>query len=157
MNFGNNSNGDVDSFYATLISIISTIKLSNVIYGSFFAIAFSFLLPINKFLLITSCLIVGDLITGIIAAWSENQKIQSRWIARTLHKFIVYFIVILLSRGMSVVFMPIIVDKFYITWLVSGTICLRELRSVYENLERTTGVSLEGVLKIFTKIFKNKE
>ena len=97
-----------------------------------------FLIPIQWYLIFMIMAIVFDTLTGLIAARKEKKTITSRGIWRTVEKITIAFMVILLSEGFRVIWIP----SIPITQGVSAIIAAAELLSVYENYRRITGVDI---------------
>lgn len=138
----------------TANKIVSSLSFIGVFFGGVLGVIGSFCMPISNFLVITCVLVIVDLIFGIRAAQIRKEKIRSFGIRRTLDKFLVYLGVILASRGIVVTFAPeVMQSSMYITWIISGTICVSEITSIYENAEEITGVSFKNVLSLIKNMF----
>ena len=123
------------------------IKIGNsAVWGGYFAAilgwAMSVILPIKDFLIITSALVVLDLITGIVAAKKRKEEIRSRFLMRTTIKLLLYYSAILATEGVQVVF----AEKIPITYITAFTIALTELKSILENVDAGTGSRLAKMI-----------
>ena len=123
------------------------IKIGNsAVWGGYFAAilgwAMSVILPIKDFLIITSALVVLDLITGIVAAKKRKEEIRSRSLMRTTVKLLLYYSAILATEGVQVVF----AEKIPITYITAFTIALTELKSILENVDAGTGSRLAKMI-----------
>ena len=123
------------------------LKIGNsAVWGGYFAAilgwAMSFILPIKDFLIITSVLVVLDLITGIVAAKKRNEQIRSRGLMRTTIKLLLYYSAILATEGVQVVF----AEKIPITYITAFTIAVTELKSILENVDAGTGSRLAKMI-----------
>ena len=123
------------------------IKIGNsAVWGGYFAAilgwAMSVILPIKDFLIITSALVVLDLITGIVAAKKRKEEIRSRSLMRTTIKLLLYYSAILATEGVQVVF----AEKIPITYITAFTIALTELKSILENVDAGTGSRLAKMI-----------
>jgi phage-related holin len=123
------------------------IKIGNgAVWGGYFAAilgwAMSVILPIKDFLIITSALVVLDLITGIVAAKKRKEEIRSRFLMRTTVKLLLYYSAILATEGVQVVF----AEKIPITYITAFTIALTELKSILENVDAGTGSRLAKMI-----------
>lgn len=146
-------------FEVTLHKIAFSITPLSIATGGVIGMLTSFLIPLQGFILITFALVLGDLVTGMIAANGRGEKIRSKGIGRTIYKFIVYMIAILCSSGIEKVFgggVGFITEMQPITWLVAATIALREIKSVFENIESYTGTPLTSRIGLFEKLFNSK-
>jgi phage-related holin len=103
----------------------------------------AFIIPISAFLLFTVFLVVCDLFTGTMAARHREETISSKGLRRTVEKIVLYFIAILASEGMSIVFMP----KIPISYVTAFAIGITEFRSNIENIEAVTGVNIWKFIK----------
>lgn len=117
--------------------------------GFFSAIAgwmSAFLVPLGPFLGIVVFLVVCDLVTGLRAATKRGEVITSTGLRRTIEKIILYFIALLLSEGMKVVFVP----AAPVTYVTAFAIAITEFKSNIENIEAVTGVKVwEGLKNLF--------
>lgn len=104
---------------------------------------FSFLVPISSFLVITVALVMCDLYTGTKAAKKRNEKINSKGLKRTVEKISLYFVAILLSEGIRVVFLP----PVPLAYATAFAITITEFKSNIENVEAVTGVNIWTTIK----------
>ncbi len=126
--------------------IMKYLELDNIILATMGMIVnyvVPFVLPVKGFLMLTLALVFCDTITGIMAAEKRGEKISSKGIRRTIEKIIAYFIVILLSEGFRIVFMPDIGVPYFISLIIS----IAELKSNIENVEDISGHSIWETLK----------
>lgn len=103
----------------------------------------SFVLPIAPFLAFTVFLVLCDLFTGTKAARVRNEKINSRGLRRTVEKILLYFIAILASEGMRLVFM----EPIPVSYVTAFAIAITEFKSNIENIETVTGANVWSYLK----------
>lgn len=102
----------------------------------------SFLIPIRDFILITSFLVILDLITGVLAASRRKEKIRSRALMRTTGKLLLYYCAVLASHSVEEVF----VNNIPITYFTAFTISITEFKSVLENVGAGTGTKLSRLI-----------
>jgi phage-related holin len=99
--------------------------------------------PVKATLITVMVLTVADLISGIMAARKERKKITSSGFKRTIIKTTVYEAVIMLGflteRYMTG-------DAIPVVKILAGFIGLTELKSVMENIERISGMSIIKLL-----------
>ena len=99
--------------------------------------------PVKATLITVMVLTVADLISGIMAARKERKKITSSGLKRTIIKTTVYEAVIMLGflteRYMTG-------DAIPVVKILAGFIGLTELKSVMENIERISGMSIIKLL-----------
>lgn len=99
--------------------------------------------PVKATLITVMVLTVADLISGIMAARKERKKITSSGLKRTIIKTTVYEAVIMLGflteRYMTGDAVPVVK-------ILAGFIGLTELKSVMENIERISGMSIIKLL-----------
>ena len=131
------------------------IKIGNsVVWGGYFAAILgwltSVLLPIRDFLVITSALVLLDLVTGVLAAKRRNEKIRSRALMRTTVKLLLYYSAILATHGVEITF----AEKIPLTYITAFTIAVTELKSLLENVDAGTGSRLAKM--IVDKLTKKK-
>ena len=113
------------------------------------AFAGSFFEPITSFLGITLLLVFADLFTGIWAAKKRKEKIDSKGMRKSTSKIIAYFLAIVLSRSMELVFFDgtWVEEHIPITYMVSGFISAVEFQSNIENIGEITGIDIWSQLK----------
>lgn len=108
----------------------------------------SFLEPINVLILWILIFIAVDLIMGVWASIKESKIITSAGLARTIQKFLMYALTVILLHG---------IDTYMLTFIdcclakIGCTlICGIELYSVFENCYRITGNEVFKILTQFT-------
>jgi len=100
------------------------------------------LVEIRLFVILILLMVVADLITGISAARCRKEKISSWCLRRTINKFSLYTLAIVLSQGMEYVFqIPQIV------YVVAFYICATEFISNLENIGEVTGTNIAAQIK----------
>jgi len=99
--------------------------------------------PVKATLITVMVLTVADLVSGIMAARKEKKRITSSGLKRTIIKTTVYEAVIMLGflteRYMTG-------DAIPVVKILAGFIGLTELKSVMENIERISGMSIIKLL-----------
>jgi phage-related holin len=100
-------------------------------------------MPIKATLITVMVLTVVDLISGIMAARKEKKRITSSGLKRTIIKMTVYEAVIMLGF-LTEQYMT--GDAVPIVKVLAGFIGLTELKSVMENIERISGMSIIHLL-----------
>lgn len=100
-------------------------------------------MPIKATIITVMVLTVADLVTGIMAARKEKKKITSSGLKRTIIKTMVYEAVIMLGflteQYMTGDIIPVVK-------ILAGFIGITELKSVMENIERISGMSIIKIL-----------
>lgn len=100
-------------------------------------------MPIKATILTVMVLTVADLVSGVMAARKEKKKITSSGLKRTIIKTMVYEAVIMLGfltqQYMTGEIVPVVK-------ILAGFIGLTELKSVMENVERISGMSIIKLL-----------
>lgn len=100
-------------------------------------------LPIRATIVTVMVLTVLDLISGLVAARRRKETITSSGLKRTVVKTFVYELAVILG---------FLVDKYLtggivpVINIVGGFIGITELKSILENLEEITGLSLVKLL-----------
>ena len=97
----------------------------------------SFLMPIQPFLILIVGLVFSDLFTGLAAARKRKEKVTSLGLRRTVNKMLIYFVAILCSEGMKVVFLGSVPFTYFVAMAISAA----EFKSVLENVESATGTT----------------
>jgi len=130
-----------------IIYNIFKLGYDGIIYSICCGVVFSFLLPIQHFLIFTIFVVFADTVTGIIAAKKRNEAITSKGLYRTSQKVVVYFVGIMIFHGASVTFgLP-----SQIVYSVSFLIAFTELYSISENIKSITGVNIGTAILKFIK------
>ena len=95
--------------------------------------------PIHAAIIVSGVFIVADMITGIMAARKRGEKVTSAGLRRTLTKFFVYEIALVLAfLGQKY----LLSDIFPACKVVSGMVGIVELKSIFENLNELSGQDL---------------
>lgn len=131
------------------------IKIGNsAVWGGYFAAilgwAMSVILPIKDFLVLTTALVILDLITGVAAAKKRGERIRSRALMKTTIKLLLYYCAILATHGVQGVF----AEPIPLTYITAFTIAITELKSLLENVDSGTGAKLAKM--IVDKLTKKK-
>lgn len=118
----------------------------------------AFFMPMWSLIAYSTLLILVDLITGIKAAQNRKEKITSRAMSKTVTKFLLYNLSILVGHGASVIFYP----ELDLAKVVLAAISLIELTSIDENFKDILGFSIFGrILDLLkrdqSKILENKD
>lgn len=127
---------------------MATIKKFIISFSPFLAFFFA---PINHLLIATGILVFCDMITGAKAAQKKGETIHSKKLGRTISKTIFYFMAIILSRVMELVYFP----SIPLATITSGYIALVEFKSNIENISVITGTDIWKVL--IDKIHASKD
>jgi len=112
------------------------------------ACVISFFEPINTLILWVLIFILVDMITGICAAYKEGQIITSHGLQRTIVKFLMYSISVILLQGIDAYMLTFV--NCYLAKIGCTIICGIELYSIFENCYRITGNDVFKVLTQFT-------
>lgn len=97
----------------------------------------SFVLPVSQFMALTFALVLSDVVTGVWAAVKRKEAIRSNGFRRTISKIVLYFLAILLSKGMEdVLHIPKLI------YIVAGFIAMTEFKSNLENIAVVTGTDI---------------
>lgn len=107
----------------------------------------SIFLPIWPFIGLSFFLVCCDHVTGVRAAKKLKQEITADGFYRSIEKVALYFLAILMSKGVQMVFFPgmpdlPVVGKDILTWVVALGICRTEYKSNIQNIETVTGAKL---------------
>lgn len=114
------------------MAIIKKYILSFLPYLAFF------FAPIQHLLIATGILVFADMITGAKAAKKRGEVIHSKKMTRTISKTIFYFIAIILSRIMELVYFP----DMPLATITAGYIAIMEFKSNMENISEITGIDI---------------
>lgn len=115
--------------------------------------AVAFFSPTAPFIMLVGFIIIVDMITALICVRKEGGKVESRKLARTVGKFLVYGCAILTAHVVSKFFFP----SFPALQLIAGFITFVELKSIDENIKKFTGHSMFGALLDKLKPKKDKQ
>lgn len=122
---------DLDKIWAYLISALM-----------------GFFEPIEILILWMLIFILSDMITGIQASIKERQLIQSWKLQKTVHKFVLYTMTIILLEGLDKYLFNLM--DLHLANIGATIICGIELYSILENCYRVTGNVVFKVLTQFT-------
>ena len=120
----------------------------NRIWSYSLAAVIGFLEPISTLILWLLIFIIVDLITGIHASLTEGKIITSHGLQRTVLKFLMYSVSVILLEGIDT-YMLTFADC-YLSKIGCTLICGIELYSVFENCYRITGNEVFKILTQFT-------
>ena len=112
------------------------------LYSFILSIALIFL-PVKATLITVMVLTVADLVSGVAAARKRRQKITSAGLKRTIIKTTVYEAVVMLGF-LTEQYMT--GDAVPVVKVLAGFIGLTELKSVMENIEIISGMSIVKLL-----------
>lgn len=100
---------------------------------------FAVFIPIKSVILAVGFVVLVDLITGVMAAKKRGEEIKSAKLRQTIVKLLGYQLAILSG---FIIEKYLINDFIPIVKVISSIIGLTELKSVLENAESITGVSM---------------
>lgn len=116
--------------------------------------AVAFTTPIHGLMAGVGFLIFADLITGIWRAWKKGEKITSSELKRTISKCLLYNLAIL--SGFVIEYLG--VGQFVpVSKIIASTIGVVEFKSMLENFEAITGISVWEELKSKVQISNKKK
>lgn len=118
------------------------------IWAYLIAGAFGFLEPLSVLMLWFLIFVLCDMITGIAAAVKERQIITSHGLQRTVVKFLMYAMTIVLLNAIDVYML--VVAHLGLAKIGATIICGIELYSIFENCYRITGNEVFKALTQFT-------
>ncbi len=102
--------------------------------------------PIQAILVTTSVMILGDFITGVLAARKRGEEITSAGFRRSISKLLVYEVALM----MGFLAERYMIDFIPVTKMISSLVALTEIKSIYENLDSIQGGKL--LESIITKL-----
>lgn len=108
----------------------------------------AFFEPIEVLVLWMLIFIISDMITGIHASLTEGGHIQSCKLQRTVHKFLLYAMTIVLLEGLDRYLFDLM--DLHLANIGATIICGIELWSIMENCYRITGNRVFKILISFT-------
>jgi phage-related holin len=95
-------------------------------------------MPTAKWLVLVGFFVASDFVTGVFASIKRGEMFTSNKAFRSIPKFIVYGICVLIARFMEVYF----ISDFPAVKFISAFIAYIELKSINENIESITGHSI---------------
>ncbi len=105
-------------------------------------VSWAFIAPVHTLIVATGLLVLFDMVTGIAKAIKTQQKVTSNRMRHTIGKGIAYQIAILTGFLIDTVMgMELMASR-----VIAGVICLVEGKSVLENIEAMTGISIWSAL-----------
>lgn len=138
---------------STLILKQTLIALAGSLYGYLL----NFIIPIKYFLFLVGILVLVDLYFGTRAAKKGGDKINGDGIKKCVEKTKDYFVAILVTEAMRLVFFK---DSLNITYVISGIISVAEYYSIIGHVSELTGLDILTTIKEYigdriTKRVKN--
>lgn len=118
-----------------------------ILYGLGGAVV-SFLAPIETFIVWMLIFVMIDLVSGVWAAKTRHEKLESKKLGATLNKMVWYFTAILMAQALDVKIIPYI--DLHLASLTTAIICGFNLYSVLENAYTITGNQVFWALTQFT-------
>ena len=100
----------------------------------------SFIMSVATFLSFTLVIVLVDLYTGRMAAKHRGEAIKSSGYRKSVKKYVLYMLGILISE----LFIRVFSLPIPLTYMVAGVVALTEIKSIFENIETVTGVDLWG-------------
>ena len=106
---------------------------------------------IHGMIILVLIFVIADFCSGVYASYIEKKPIISSKLRKSLEKFVIYGISIMLAYG----FQKEVADWTNLGAIVAGFIAVTELLSIYENVYRITGINLVTYIKdILSKFIK---
>ncbi len=129
-----------------------TATLAKIKLAHLFAIIISFLAPIQTIILTVGACIFADTFMGVWRAKKQGQQITSRRLSNIVSKMVLYqaaiILFFLIEKFILVDFITLFTAiPFFLTKLVACTLCFIECKSINENYEMISGISLFGKFK----------
>jgi len=106
-----------------------------------------YLTPVSNFIHLVLVLVFIDLITGSYAAIKAGEKFSAKKLRNTIEKFVFYAIAIISSYILQM----IIDDGTEVARIIALFIGSIELKSIYENVSKITGIDLVAKVWDFMK------
>lgn len=122
-------------------------------FKNFLMLVIAFLLPIKGILLAVGFSILADTIIGIYKSKKLNQKITSRRLSNIVSKMFLYQGAVILFYMIEkfilgdIVSLFVTATEFLITKLIAMALIGIELKSINENYQEATGISLWSKVK----------
>lgn len=101
------------------------------------ALFLAFIAPIQATILASLGLVFADTVTGIWASLKEGNKLTSYKLRRTVLKTLAY----MLSLVVAHVIEAYMLEGVPVVKTIAGLIAITEGKSIFENLERITGIN----------------
>ena len=114
--------------------------------STFFKLAFTavaYFSPVSSLVHLVLIFIAIDFATAMYNCWKNKVKIESNKLRKTVEKFVLYSIAILLAWG----FQQEVAQWSNLCQVVSGFIAATELISIYENIGKITGLDLLSAVR----------
>jgi len=102
----------------------------------------AFFSPVQSFVFATGLFVICDMVTGIIAAKKRGERMESKKLFRSIAKFLVYGVAIIVAHTINFLYLP----NFPAVQLIAGFIAFIEVKSIDENISEVTGYSILGVI-----------
>lgn len=104
--------------------------------------ALAVLAPIQSIMIVVGVLLAADFVTGILKAFKLKETISSRAMARSIYKMLAYQLLIITGFLLE---KYLIQDVIPVTKLLAATIGLVEFKSIAENVNILTGLSIKVI------------
>jgi phage-related holin len=101
------------------------------------------LAPIRPALIAATALVLADLVCGVWASIKEKKKITSNGFRRTVNKILGYYLAIIAAFILETYLLP----DMPILKGVTALIGLTEGKSLFENIDRITGINFWGFIQ----------
>ncbi len=108
---------------------------------------FSFIAPVQSFIIAAMALVFVDVITGVWASKNRSEKFNSRRLYMTVSKLILYPLTILISNLVVVTFFKDIPVVDGLTYMVSLFLCMVEFQSNIENVGDIVNIDIWSNIK----------
>lgn len=103
----------------------------------------AFIMPLPLYIVCIGFIVMADYFTGIQAAKKRKERISSDKRFRSVPKFIIYGMLVIIARFMETIFL----EGFPATQLTAAFVCYVELTSIDENIKDITGKHfLKGII-----------
>ena len=115
----------------------------------------TYLMPVHSMVLVMLFMVIVDFITGIWKSLKSGERIQSKRMAETVEKMVLYMIGIIVSFVLE---KQIGIDGLRVVWVFVTIINTREYLSIVENIETITGTKiLINISKYLQKVLPGKD
>lgn len=117
--------------------------LARVFLSVTIAACIQVLVPVQTFIITTLVCVVADFITGVAAASKAGERITSYGFRRTILKFLMYSVAIILAQQMQQVYLT----GLPVAYTIALYIGLTEFWSVLENVGKYTGTDVLNAVR----------
>lgn len=111
-----------------------------------------FLSPVKELIFVLLFFIIIDFFTGAWNSVRKGEKFHSKKIGNTVSKIILYTLGVIVAHVAQKYIFP---DQIPFISIITGFICMTEIKSIYENISEITGIDIWKQVMYYINSKKN--